>query len=133
MTMKRRTLAIILAFDAIMLTFALWYMFLRPTDENVQNYYVRIYVQHSDGSEKGFSFSTGENTLDNALLNTEESIAELELSDGKSTILSADGETAPSGMCWQVEVDGELAGSDLSQISVRNRGEYYLVLLDAPI
>ena len=128
MTMKKPTLVIILLFDVVVVSFAIWYMFLRPTDTEGQNYYIRVYVEHSDGSEKGFSFSTNESTLDSALSKAKEPIVELDPSGEETTILSADGEAAPDGMCWRVEIDGELVAADLTQISVSNREDYHLVL-----
>ena len=62
MTMKKRTLVIILLFDVVVVSFAIWYMFLRPADTEGQNCYIRVYVEHSDGSERGFSFPTNEST-----------------------------------------------------------------------
>ena len=129
MAMRGRTLAMILLIDAFAVAFAGWYLFLRPMDVESQKY-VRIYVQHSDGSERGFSFSTAAKTLDQALLDADEEIAQLDSSSGKTLVLSADGEPAPPGKCWRVKIDGALREEDLRQIAVLNRKKCHLVLLD---
>lgn len=127
MKMKLWVRNLIILIDVAAILFACWYLLMKPSDEGAGGY-LRIYVMHSDGTETAFSFQTRESTFGEALRKAKKSAVEVSTSDNGTVIRAADGETAPSGMCWNIELDGAAYGADPDLVPVINRGKYHITL-----
>lgn len=127
MKIKPWVRTLILMIDVIAVAFAFWYLLARSPGEPL-GAYVRIYVVHSDGTEMAFSFQTKAITFGGALREGKVHVAEVDTEESGGKILSVDGETAPDGMAWHIELDGTDYGTDSERVPTLNRGKYRLVL-----